>query len=201
MCVPSPLDDEWGSGYLDFLSRYDGLCYFRLTALGAYCLGKTGDYTPPISISRYRLDIGENGEILVKCDPLPHADRLYIDNFARSLSPSLWQVDVASLMTAVERGHDVAPFAAFLSAHADSVPKSVTRLMSDADSRERKLKAKGSATLYECGTAAVAEQVSCASATKKLCSLVGTKTLVVPSSSDVAFRKAILQLGYVLPRV
>ena len=28
----------WGADDLDYLSRYDGLEYFRLTSLGAYCL-------------------------------------------------------------------------------------------------------------------------------------------------------------------
>ena len=31
----------WGTDDLEFLSRYDGLRYVRLTALGAYCLGLT----------------------------------------------------------------------------------------------------------------------------------------------------------------
>ncbi len=31
-----------------FFSPYDGLIYFRLNALGAYCLGLTKEYTPPV---------------------------------------------------------------------------------------------------------------------------------------------------------
>ncbi len=38
----------WGADDLAFLSRYDGLIYFRLTPLGAYCLGMSPSpsYTP-----------------------------------------------------------------------------------------------------------------------------------------------------------
>ena len=36
------LSDQWGTDEMTFLSRYDGLMYFRLTALGAYCLGVSG---------------------------------------------------------------------------------------------------------------------------------------------------------------
>jgi hypothetical protein len=38
--------EMWGTDDLNFLSRYDGLIYFRLNPLGAYCLGLTDDYQP-----------------------------------------------------------------------------------------------------------------------------------------------------------
>ena len=38
--------DLWGADGLDFLSRYDGLLYFRLNPLGAFCLGLAADYVP-----------------------------------------------------------------------------------------------------------------------------------------------------------
>ena len=38
--------DLWGTNDLEFLSRYDGLIYFRVTPLGAWCLGSVEDYTP-----------------------------------------------------------------------------------------------------------------------------------------------------------
>jgi hypothetical protein len=38
--------DLWGTDDLEFLSRYDGLIYFRVTPLGAWCLGSVEDYTP-----------------------------------------------------------------------------------------------------------------------------------------------------------
>ena len=40
-------DDLWGTDDLAFFSRYDGFIFFRVTALGAYCLGSAEDYTPP----------------------------------------------------------------------------------------------------------------------------------------------------------
>ncbi len=36
----------WGTDDLRFLSRYDGLRRFRLTKLGAYCLGLSAAYSP-----------------------------------------------------------------------------------------------------------------------------------------------------------
>ena len=36
----------WGTDELAYLSRYDGLMYFRITALGAYCVGTQTEYQP-----------------------------------------------------------------------------------------------------------------------------------------------------------
>ena len=52
LAYPYPSDarddhtDFWGADDLDALSRYDGLQYFRLNNLGAWCLGHTQDHTP-----------------------------------------------------------------------------------------------------------------------------------------------------------
>ena len=38
----------WVTEHLTFLSRYDGLRYFRLTALGSWCLGLSAEYEPAL---------------------------------------------------------------------------------------------------------------------------------------------------------
>ncbi len=48
---------QWGTDDLNFLSRYDGLLYFRLNALGAYCLGLTDSYQSSIAIGQFLPDI------------------------------------------------------------------------------------------------------------------------------------------------
>lgn len=42
----------WGADYLAYLSRYDGLHYFRLNPLGAYCLGLAEIYEPSVPPAR-----------------------------------------------------------------------------------------------------------------------------------------------------
>ena len=37
---------NWGTDDLAFLSRYDGLQYFRINPLGAWCLGIADEYVP-----------------------------------------------------------------------------------------------------------------------------------------------------------
>jgi len=41
----SDYSSNWGGDQLEYLSRYDGLQYLRLTPLGAWCLGITEQYT------------------------------------------------------------------------------------------------------------------------------------------------------------
>jgi hypothetical protein len=55
--VPRNFSNMWGTDDLEFLSRYDGLAFFRITPLGAYCLGTSESYacaTPP---SQVRLSV------------------------------------------------------------------------------------------------------------------------------------------------
>jgi hypothetical protein len=40
----SDFKGQWGTDGLIFLSRYDGLRYFRLTSLGAFILGRVDHY-------------------------------------------------------------------------------------------------------------------------------------------------------------
>ena len=47
----------WGTDDLDFLSRYDGLLYFRLNPLGAYCLGLVEEYKPSAAAQRGLLTV------------------------------------------------------------------------------------------------------------------------------------------------
>lgn len=60
--VRDDCDHLWGTEDLAHLSRYDGLLYFRINPLGAYCLGLTQQYQyqPPTIIKKPTLvDLGE----------------------------------------------------------------------------------------------------------------------------------------------
>ncbi len=51
--------DLWGTNDLTHLSRYDGLLYFRINPLGAYCLGLAQQYQPRIIEKPALVDLGE----------------------------------------------------------------------------------------------------------------------------------------------
>ena len=55
--------DLWGTDELVYFSRYDGLMNFRITALGAYCLGSETAYQPPPVETKPVLSVLPNLEI------------------------------------------------------------------------------------------------------------------------------------------
>lgn len=74
--------DLWGIDDMTFLSRYDGLMYFRLTALGAYCLGVSGSYTPVEHAATCSLTVQANLQVRVSGGTLSAEDLLMLDNWA-----------------------------------------------------------------------------------------------------------------------
>lgn len=78
------LSDYWGLDDLPFLSRYDGLLYFRLNPLGAFCLGLTEQYNPPEVASQTQLQIQANGTIRNPGPPLSPLATELLNNFAQT---------------------------------------------------------------------------------------------------------------------
>ncbi|MBI4583704.1 MAG: hypothetical protein HY717_06750 [Planctomycetes bacterium] len=66
----------WGTDNLSFLSRYDGLLYFRLNPLGAYCLEVADSYTPKALEVRQVFRVLPHREVIAMGEPLSAADRL-----------------------------------------------------------------------------------------------------------------------------
>jgi hypothetical protein len=83
----------WGTDDLPFFSRYDGLMFCRITALGAYCLGTVEDYTPaPVEVKPV-LHVLPNLEIAAIGADLEQGDRLALDAYAVRTSDLVWQLD------------------------------------------------------------------------------------------------------------
>ena len=77
--VRNDYGDLWGTDDLAHLSRYDGLLYFRINPLGAYCLGLAQQYQPSIIEKKPALvDLGEAR--LLRC---------YNETFAKMLANHL----------------------------------------------------------------------------------------------------------------
>ena len=78
----------WGADEFSFLSRYDGLRYLRLNALGAYCLGLTDSYQERVEAKRPLFQVDADLELTLLRAPDP-AERLQLDMIAtrRSSGP------------------------------------------------------------------------------------------------------------------
>jgi hypothetical protein len=191
--------DAWGIDGYDFFSRYDGLLFFRLTPLGAYCLGLTKDYAPPVVSVKGRLTILPSLKITSQ-NALSPDETLFLELYADNLTQNSWHLSVPKTMSALAQGQDIAELRAFLTAREEQeLPDTVERFILDAQSRARALKDRGTARLIECADAATAELIATNATLKKYCQRAGDKALVVPEDTEKQFRQALLALGYCLP--
>lgn len=193
---------NWGGDYLDTLSRYDGLRSIRLNDLGAYALGLTDTYQPPAPAHSggAPLKVLANLDIVAAGD-LPAADRLMLDAYARQSSDHVWTMSAASLLSAIDAGHDIARFAALLAERSEhNLPSTVSTLFADVVRRAGLLTAIGDVSVIECADPATAALIANDRNLRPLCRPLGDRHLAVRHDQDAKFRKALIRLGYVAPR-
>ena len=184
-------------GELEFLSRYDGLRYFRLTPLGAYCLELAESYVPSTPAASVSLSVFPDLRVQVTEGTLTPDEALLLETYATREADGVWRLDHARTVAAVENGHRVEELDQFLSARDDqSLPERVEGFLRTSEQRARALTPQGSALLFACADPAVAEQLASDPRTAKLCVRAGERLLVVPTQSENAFRKAVHELGY-----
>jgi hypothetical protein len=199
--IPSDYDDLWGTDNLEFLSRYDGLVYFRLTTLGAYCLELTDKYTPPVIEVRQTLRVLPNLEIIAAGDGVETSDAIVLDVYTKKVSDVVWRLDRPKIFAAIENGYLLAEFTEFLDARSiEPLPQTVQQFLTDVTERSNSVQDIGSVRLIECTTAHLALLIANDSRTKKFCQLAGDRTLAVPLGQETKFRTALRQMGYVLPQ-
>jgi len=191
----------WGTDDLEFLSRYDGLLYFRLTPLGAYCLGLRDDYQPSVPASQAQLRVLPNRDVVVAGKPLSPADELLLNSFLSRKSDAVWHLDRDGLLAALEEGRDLNSLRDFLDASsADPLPANVVQFLQDTEQSARQLQDKGLARLIECADPALAALIANDSRTKRYCLRAGERHLAVFADNESRFRTAVRKLGYSLPK-
>jgi hypothetical protein len=196
--------DLWGTDSLDFLSRYDGLIRFRLTPLGAYCLGIATEYTPkPINSTTSvtvmaSFTVMPSLRLIVKGD-LSVDELTMLELIAERVAETEWSLSTVRTLRAIEAGHDSHAFAESLQSRDEQpLPDTVSSFFSDAVKRAVAVKDRGEAKLIECADATLAETIATAEATKAYCQRAGDRHLVVSSKHEKNFRKGLEKLGYIL---
>jgi hypothetical protein len=191
--------EMWGTDDMVFFSRYDGLMFFRITALGAYCLGMAGDYkSAPVEVKQV-LRVLPNLEIAAIGGELEQGDRLALDAYAVRTSDVVWQLEAGKLLAATEEGRSVAEIREFLAARNGApLPDTAARLLEDIADRCARVHDRGLARLIECAEPALAALIANDTRTRKHCMRAGERHLVVPASSEAMFRRALRDVGYLL---
>jgi hypothetical protein len=189
----------WGTDDLPFFSRYDGLMFVRVTALGAYCLGTVEAYTPaPVEVKPL-LRVLPNLEIAAIGADLEPGDRLALDAYAVRSADLVWQLEAGKLLAAIEAGRSVDEIREFLSARSGApLPDTVARLLEDVAERGARVRDRGLARLIECADPALAALIANDTRTRPHCLRAGERHLVVPASSEAAFRRALRDVGFLL---
>ncbi|MGH7427218.1 MAG: hypothetical protein ACREJ4_02455, partial [Candidatus Methylomirabilaceae bacterium] len=189
----------WGTDDLLYFSRYDGLMYFRLNALGAYCLGVAPVYVPGTVEVKPVLRVLSNLEIAAIGAILEQGDRLALDAYATRVSDLVWRIEAGKLLSASGEGRSVEEIREFLLARSASpLPATVSRLLADVADRGARVQDCGLARLIECAEPALAALIANDTRTRKHCMRAGERHLVVPVASEVAFRRALRDVGYLL---
>jgi len=189
----------WGTDEMVFLSRYDGLMFIRLTALGAYCLGAAEGYEPVPVEAKSVLRVLPNLDVVAIGADLEQGDRLALDCYATRTSDAVWKLDSGKLLAATEAGRSVAEIREFLSARSGALlPDTVARLLQDVSARSARIHDRGLARLVECAEPALAALIANDSRTRKHCMRAGERHLVVPASSETAFRRGLRDIGYLV---
>ena len=105
-------------------------------------------------------------------------------------------------MNAFENGQEIKEFWNFLAARDDQpLPETIEGFFRNVERRARALTMQGSALLIECADEEIAARVAGDRNSAKLCMHAGKTFLVVRTTQEAAFRKAVRSLGYGMPPV
>lgn len=197
---PSKKQPIWNGMYMgenEYFSQYDGLLYFRLTALGAYCLEISDRYQPIALNIENSVKVLPNLEVVVTGNKLPATASLMLDFYAEKVSDLVWRIGDRKLLSAHADGHDLQQFQEFLlTLNGEPLPKTVEQLLSDIISRTQAVTKRGTAVIIDCADAATATLIANDSRTKKYCMIAGERSLVVPMESETKFLNALQKIGY-----
>ena len=209
LLIPIIGSNSLSANTFTFLSRYDGLAYFRLTPLGGYCLGLTDRYTPAPLATKQVLRVLPNLEV-VATENLSPADELFLNTYAQKISDAVWKLEQVQLLGAIEEGRSVAELQDWLKANSgNSLPETVGQFFTDIQERTQSLQDLGTARLIQCTSPALAALIANDSRTKPYCFLADKQPanaatgnasyLVVPAESETKFRNALKKIGYSFP--
>ena len=193
--------DHWGADDFKFLSRYDGLHYLRLNALGAYCLDLAEHYVARV-IERpalFRLDAELQLELLRPTEP---AEQLQLEQIATPLSADRWRLNTTAIFNRGADADERERIRGFLETSVEGdLPAEASNLLARIEERATALTDAGPARLIQCRDAALAAMLSTDPATAAHCSRAGERQLCVPQKKLNAFRKGLAKLDFVLPEL
>ncbi|MCC4263474.1 hypothetical protein LL240_03255 [Oceanimonas baumannii] len=187
----------WGAEDVVCLSRYDGLLYFRLTGLGAFCLGLHGDYRDESTHRQTPLAVHKGGK-LVFSQPPTDAELLLVEAHARRDHDENWCLCREKLLTLLESGGSLAALRRFITERDPQpfLPHDVERLFAECEANAQAVAPVGPMLLLHCRDAVTAAAIAGHSETAGLCLAAGENRLLIKPERQAAFRLALHRAGF-----
>lgn len=190
----------WGSDDLSCLSRYDGLLYFRLTALGRYCFGITKHYDNASPKHPTPLTVSANCAIRLSA-PLQPSEQLQLELYADKQNSTSWQLSPDKIIQRAEQHDDLSDLRQFLAARDPQpfLPEPVEQLLTKSLQNANAISVVSDTKLLRCQSETLAKQLALASTTAPLCLYCGDDLLTIKAKDEKRFRNAVRKLGLGMP--
>jgi hypothetical protein len=184
----------------EYLSLYDGLCYFRINNLGAYLLGQASEYAPTQPQQQALFAILEDLRVtLLQPDDLTPNDRSLLEQMAKPIDQTQYRLDTQQFLTALEEGANFDLLAEFLrQRHSGPLPEEVTAWLEKVQQNSRAFKRGEPALFIKAQSAELVDMVLADPALQKFCHLISQHTFVIPARREKAFRARLKELEYIL---
>ena len=184
----------------DDLSLYDNLTHFRINNLGAYLLGQAREYKPAVALDQALFVISPDLQVsLLEPDQLTPNDQSLLEQVAVPEKSGYYRLNTAQLLTALENGANFEQLADFLQQrHSGPLPEEVSTWLDKIDRNRQAFKISDQALLITAASPDLLELVQNDPVLKKICTVTGSKTFVVPVRREKAFREQLKALEYML---
>ncbi len=195
--VRSDYHGNWGADEYSYLSRYDGLGWFRLNALGAFSLGMVDEYRLKTPKMPPLLRATDELEFLLLRVPEPH-ERMLLEQYA-TISKTHLRLDTLRALLTIEQGGALMDLISLLRQQTESkLAVEVEDFLDDLETRTTSIRDRGGARIIECASEALARLLAESGETGKYCFYAGGNRVVVAENSWRNFRNGLLKVGYVL---
>ncbi|MEA2079890.1 MAG: hypothetical protein U9P00_08550, partial [Pseudomonadota bacterium] len=195
--VRSDYHGNWGADEYAYLSRYDGLGWFRLNALGAFSLGMVDEYRLETPKMPPLLRATDELEFLLLRAPEPH-ERMLLEQYA-TISKNHLRLDTVRALSAIEQGGALVELISWLRQQTESkLAVEVEDFLDDLKTRTTSIRDGGSARIIECASESLARLVAESGETGRYCFHAGGRRVVVAEKSLRNFLNGLRKLGYVL---
>ena len=187
----------WGFDEYPYLSRYDGLLYFRVNSLGAYCLGNADSFASSANSKNLKISVMPNMRINLVAGDLSAQQAILLDAFAETIGDNVWEISQTKCLESCEAGMQISDFRELLASHDDQpLPDIIESFLAKIENQSDALLPVGKATIFFCSDRKIAQKIAAHHMTKKLCQITNQDMLVVKTTEEEKFRKAIRILGF-----